>query len=103
MTDELKPCPFCGGEAERTTLEEDGPNFGGDVITCKRCFSSSHVEFGFKENLNSHWNTRATDATLRAKIKAMHAGLPYFNVPHIREGLEDMLDVIGKIGDENDG
>lgn len=55
---ELLPCPFCGGEAERTTIEEEGDNFGGDVITCKRCFASSHVEFGFKENIVSHWNTR---------------------------------------------
>jgi len=57
---ELKPCPFCGGKAERFTLtEEDEPmNAGGDVITCTKCQASSHVEFGRKENLVSHWNTR---------------------------------------------
>ena len=63
MTDEttqaLLPCPFCGGEALRFTLPEDGlGNGGGDVITCTRCQASSHVEFGRKENLVDRWNTR---------------------------------------------
>lgn len=60
MTDELKACPFCGGEAQRFTIGDDEPNnAGGDVICCTRCQASSHVEFGYKENLVSRWNTRA--------------------------------------------
>lgn len=60
----LLPCPFCGGEPKRITLgPDDGPdNFGGDVISCTRCGASSHVEFGYKENLVSHWNTRTNNA-----------------------------------------
>lgn len=54
----LKPCPFCAGEAVRITLTEEGDNAGGDVITCMKCGASSHVEFGYKENLVSRWNTR---------------------------------------------
>lgn len=58
--DELLPCPFCGGKARQVTIEQgDDPNFGGDVITCTECGASSHVEFGFKENLKSAWNSRA--------------------------------------------
>lgn len=58
--DGLLPCPFCGGEAERITIGPEEPNnAGGDVICCKRCQASSHVEFGRKENLVSRWNTRA--------------------------------------------
>lgn len=57
--EELLPCPFCGGRAERFTIGEDDPvNAGGDVITCAQCGASSHVEFGYKENLVSHWNSR---------------------------------------------
>jgi Lar family restriction alleviation protein len=54
---ELLPCPFCGGEAERFTLEDD-ENLGGDVICCTDCQASSNVEFGFKENLVANWNRR---------------------------------------------
>lgn len=58
-TEALKPCPFCGGDAKRFTLD-DGDNAGGDVIQCMGvCGASSHVEFGRKENLVSLWNTRA--------------------------------------------
>lgn len=61
VTQELLPCPFCGGKAERLTLPEDSfGNGGGDVITCSRCQASSHVEFGRKENLVDRWNTRLT-------------------------------------------
>lgn len=57
---ELLPCPFCGGKAERFTIQERGDNFGGDVICCTRCQASSHVEFGRKENLVDRWNQRAS-------------------------------------------
>lgn len=59
MTEILRPCPFCGGEAERITLGPEEPeNEGGDVIVCKGCQASSRVEFGYKENLVSSWNER---------------------------------------------
>lgn len=58
--DELKPCPFCGGEAERIDFGPgDAENEGGSCIACKRCQSSGPVEFGFKETFISKWNTRA--------------------------------------------
>lgn len=71
---ELKPCPFCGGEAQRFTLPEDEfGNGGGDVITCSRCQASSHVEFGRKENLVDRWNHRATEAEL---LDALELAVP---------------------------
>ena len=56
----LLPCPFCGGEPRRFTIEEKGPNLGGTVIECSRCGASSAVEFERCENLVSNWNARAT-------------------------------------------
>lgn len=53
----LKPCPFCGGEAERLDLTDDS-NFGGSVIACQRCGASSAVHFDRKENLVDWWNRR---------------------------------------------
>jgi Lar family restriction alleviation protein len=60
MSEILKPCPFCGGEAERHTIGDEEPtNRGGDVICCPDCGASSHVEFGRKENIVGLWNQRA--------------------------------------------
>lgn len=61
---DLLPCPFCGGKAESIEIdaEHGDTNFGGSVIQCSRCFASSHVEFGFKENLVSAWNSRSSAA-----------------------------------------
>ena len=55
---ELKPCPFCGGEAARDIILEDGSNYGGEIIGCKRCLASTRVFFGEKEGLEESWNTR---------------------------------------------
>lgn len=70
---ELLPCPFCGGEAKRVTLgKNDGPeNEGGDVINCTRCWASSHIEFGRKENLVDCWNIRTTDPSKAALLEAL--------------------------------
>lgn len=57
---ELRPCPFCGGEAERIDFGPGaGENEGGSCIACKRCQASGPVEFGFKENFIANWNRRA--------------------------------------------
>jgi Lar family restriction alleviation protein len=66
---ELRPCPFCGGQAKRFTIGDEEPSnaAGGDVICCERCGASSHVEFGYKENLVSNWNSRV-EASHHAEI-----------------------------------
>nr|MBA4770794.1 restriction alleviation protein, Lar family [Sphingobium sp.] len=109
LVEALEPCPFCGGEAERFTINEEGDNFGGDVICCKSCGASSHVEFGRKENLVSCWNRRATLSRsddgagegLRNEIdrllsvysheKAMNLGGGSANAKAIRDRLLDSL------------
>ena len=67
---ELKPCPFCGGDAEVIHIEE-GENEGGSCVCCTVCMASSNLEFGFKENFVGNWNSRAsaapTDDALRVK------------------------------------
>ena len=68
---EIKACPFCGGEAERFTIEEPGDNFGGDVICCQKCGASSHVEFGRKENLVNVWNSRTPTPREQALAEAL--------------------------------
>lgn len=61
MSKELLPCPFCGGEAERIDFGPgSGDNEGGSCIACTKCQASGPVEFGYKENFVSNWNTRPT-------------------------------------------
>ena len=61
MATELKPCPFCGGEAE--AFEDDG-NFG---VHCKNynCIGydiePQYIEDGYAIEA---WNRRAEDADL---------------------------------------
>lgn len=61
---ELRPCPFCGADAEVLHFEApdcsaDDDNYGGSCVQCSRCNASSAVVFGFKETLYSSWNERA--------------------------------------------
>lgn len=71
MTDrELKPCPFCGGDAERVDIAE-GENAGGSCISCTACQASGNVEFGYKENFVSNWNRRASHNRERGEVKQL--------------------------------
>ncbi|HDY90015.1 MAG TPA: restriction alleviation protein, Lar family [bacterium] len=57
MPDELKPCPFCGGEAEAINVSDTTWKIG-----CKNChiqFGHSWLGFAFKENAIKMWNRRS--------------------------------------------
>lgn len=51
---ELKPCPFCGGEAER----RESPGFHNWWVICKQCHTAS-VEHTTAEGAAKAWNRRA--------------------------------------------
>lgn len=64
MSEELKACPFCGGDAEQHDIGSEEPdNVGGSVIQCTKCLCSTRVIFGEKEGLYDAWNTRAGEKT----------------------------------------
>lgn len=79
MSDELKPCPFCGGMAEIVEIDE-GENAGGSCVCCTTCLASSKVDFGFKENFISNWNRRvqtlAPDAGIAAAAQVLLDACP---------------------------
>ncbi len=53
MTDKLKPCPFCGGEARITDV------FGRTGIVCKYCFAEMRGYLDMTpEEMTRYWNTR---------------------------------------------
>lgn len=72
MDVKIKPCPFCGGVAQRVDIpaDEHDPNAGGSYIACKFCLASSSIAFGDKSSLVDNWNNRAGDARIRAEARA---------------------------------
>lgn len=74
MSEKLKPCPFCGGEAH---IER------GAVLWAVVCGCASHVFYGCeqsKERTAMAWNTRAEPITLMSPITVV-AGEPQTYVP----------------------
>ena len=72
MSDDLKPCPFCGGDKNiicRTDYD------GGDAyaVSCRysdchgHIFTLGHGYFSMKEEAVAAWNTRAVLTELEAK------------------------------------
>jgi len=72
--DQMKPCPFCGGEAERIDIPTDDEmdeNAGGSCIQCNRCAASTALHFDRKENLISSWNDRVVDRSGNEFVKRL--------------------------------
>ncbi|MCG0577032.1 Lar family restriction alleviation protein [Burkholderia cenocepacia] len=94
---DLLPCPFCGGEAVRSTLKDEA-NFGGDVITCRQCYCSSHVEFGEKSGLVDAWNSRVAaspaeppNSNVTGEDESLRAAALFLTDDHKRDSLRSML------------
>ena len=64
--DELKPCPFCGGEAtivphefySAATNTFKVESYG---VMCKKCETSGYQFFGCEEHAVAAWNRRVND------------------------------------------
>ena len=69
MTEELKPCPCCGGKAIFQEIEDsESDNFGGHFIECRSCRLTTNLRFACGDDprplLAETWNRRedAADA-----------------------------------------
>lgn len=73
MSEELKPCPFCGGEAELKSHHFDDDGLTLWFVRCKTrpydvdegdaCYTAdSFITFRDKEAAIEAWNRRANDA-----------------------------------------
>ena len=101
MTDELKPCPFCGGEA---ACIEDGSHSTAWEIGCYngQCAAEPSVWEPRKEMAIAAWNTRAApplnDPLVLALVEAANGvvneyynqvhGPVIYNIKHLDAALE---------------
>ena len=62
-SDDLRPCPFCGGEAviERGEISSGSTITFGDLAVCDAC--------GAAAESSEKWNTRPIEDELRARLK----------------------------------
>mgnify|MGYP002625721244 CR=1 FL=1 len=56
MTEKLRPCPFCGGEA----AAHKTPGLGGNYVMCSKCLTSGN-NYPTPEIAVEHWNRRIAD------------------------------------------
>lgn len=74
---ELKPCPFCGKDAEITPAAECGPN--AYMVACSSCFACSVVCVAVKDDVRpmliDAWNARPIEDALRVKNARLRGAL----------------------------
>ena len=58
MSEELRPCPFCGGEAKEFTGEDAAPHRW--TVECDSC--GAHVGSDTRHKARAKWNRRAERA-----------------------------------------
>ena len=63
MSDQLKPCPFCAGEAE---IERTGTARQSQIYVCQDCGCRLETSETFGVE---HWNRRPVEDELRARIE----------------------------------
>ena len=79
---ELKPCPFCGSEAEFNSDEF------GEGVCCKSCGATLHNGLYGEEGrklASAEWNTRLIENELSEKIEKLEA-----ENTRLREALEEI-------------
>lgn len=79
MSEQLKPCPFCGGAAYFFKIvDEESSDFGGEGIVCTSCNASTGLRFAcgdeVKPKLAETWNRRPDTRAMGAS-----ADLPAVN------------------------
>jgi hypothetical protein len=94
MSEELKPCPFCGG-----TNIEIRPNRIGDFFAI--CYSNDRTEMACyaksgengcetEEGAVARWNARPTETTLTARVAELEKALePFASASNAMEKVND--------------
>lgn len=83
---ELKPCPFCGGEAE---FEREGNYRQSCIVSCRSC-GARHESSDEDDCNGATWNLRADSdevTELKAQLKLLSAAKPNIAIVAERDAL----------------
>lgn len=72
MSEELKPCPFCGGEANLYKYAKNGKF----LVRCEYCGVET-IYFGTEEIAIKAWNRRVNDEIIGDDYKCPVCGFEY--------------------------
>lgn len=78
MTDKLKPCPFCGGNAkvrETGYRKWDGSHRRFYIVECECC--TVNIENDKKEEAITSWNTRKPMDRIVEQLEKLRQEYPY--------------------------
>ena len=68
MSEELKPCPFCGGESREVTRED------ASLVYCKKCKRNMGI-FAGADSARKYWNTRPIEDEKDNEIDSLNVEL----------------------------
>lgn len=71
MPEKLKPCPFCGGEAE-AHVEDWNAAFYYWQVVCLQCEVKTNPNQSSEQAAIDNWNRRADDVVLRRLLWLRH-------------------------------
>lgn len=96
MSDELKPCPFCGGEAVLNT-----ESFSGVEVFCIDCIIGTGTRSSIRDAINM-WNTRPAEDALKAENERLKEALAQIGIAMLYSE-DEKADEIFKLCEENVG
>ena len=105
MTDKLRECPFCGGEAEKYAKEIKGIKIL--AVTCKRCGASGQLFQSKKPRIKDEenpaikaWNTRKPmDRIVEQLERLPNVNSDYWNFADLIDR-EDAIDIVKGVQNE---
>ena len=89
MTENLKRCPFCGGEAQIIRC-----NSGKYQCFCRNCGCAQTMFFDSPEEVPEEWNARPIENELTGKIEKLEA-----ENARLREALEEIKNTVKEAQD----
>ena len=93
MSEQLKPCPFCGGEA--SNMHAYGLH---ERVYCRKCFASTSTSFTDRGKAFAAWNARTdlSQALVAAKLHeaatALEVYWPHKTTPEMRDSILALID-----------